>query len=497
MKINCLVFSLFIIFTPAPAQNIPSVLYNETVIGKNNTLNTDIYAREFIFDGTILHSYVDSVSKLLTMELTDENDMLSGEVVVYDMQSREMAWTKPVNYALGGIEWFSEFVLYRQLNWNYALDGKTGNELWKIKNDIYIYDRLNMIAMGYRAGTGINRLQGVNLEDGTVLWERKLDRTHGWNSMHRLNDSVLLIAASGLHTVNVKTGEGWDYDAVTWRQSYNPSGRGSYITLNDVVSNVLIDSTEILFACRDKLVMLDYEGNVLWEHPLPEHLTSRSTLIKRSGYLYLINGGYCKYEYSDVKCGQPFIASFDLKIRQQIYFRNQEDDDEPVKNFAIVSRNILLMHEDKVSKHSLVTGRPVEEKTFDTQLTGTLQFFYKNVFVKEDYGFISLMTMPEHYLMNTSNGQVLVVDENMEVLYQIDVDKVYTTIYEKWGYDIVTNGNDKVYVLDREGRQVAELNLSGRITLLDSRLYDFRDNKFYEIDFENVIAGNEFQALSY
>jgi hypothetical protein len=94
-----------------------------------------------------------------------------------------------------------------------------------------------------------------------------------------------------------------------------------------------------------------------------------------------------------------------------------------------------MIHEDKVSKHSLVTGNPVEEKTFDSQQLGKLQYFYKNVFVKEDYGFISLLTMPEHYLISTSNGQVLVVDDKMEILYQIEEHRVYTTVYEKWGYE--------------------------------------------------------------
>jgi hypothetical protein len=103
--------------------------------------------------------------------------------------------------------------------------------------------------------------------------------------------------------------------------------------------------------------------------------------------------------------------------------------------------------------------------------------------------------MPGHYLLNTSNGQALVLDENMEVLYRLEGNDIYQTLYSKWGYDIISNLNDKVYVLDKEGRQVAELQLSGRITLLDSKLYDVRENRFYEIDFEKVIEGNEFQAF--
>jgi outer membrane protein assembly factor BamB len=264
MKIYYITGIFFILSVTTAAQNKTAVLYTETVIGKNNTLNRDIYAREFIFDGNILQSYVDSLSQLLTMVLADNNNFYTGDVVVYDMQKRELAWTKPVNYSLGNVEWFSNFLLYRQLNWNYALDGKTGNELWRLKNDIYLYDRLNMVAIGYKSGVAANRLQGIDLEDGGIIWERKLYRAHGWNSMHRLNDTVLLIAASGLHAVNVRTGEGWDYDAVTWKQHYDHFNRGSYITLNDVVSNVLIDSTGIFFAGKDKLVMLDYDGNVLW-----------------------------------------------------------------------------------------------------------------------------------------------------------------------------------------------------------------------------------------
>ncbi|MFT3753899.1 MAG: hypothetical protein QM800_13825 [Paludibacter sp.] len=60
-----------------------------------------------------------------------------------------------------------------------------------------------------------------------------------------INDTIAIIAALGLHSVNLKNGTGWDYDATTGEYLLQAMKR-------DIRSNVIIDSSDIYFASKKK-----------------------------------------------------------------------------------------------------------------------------------------------------------------------------------------------------------------------------------------------------
>ena len=126
-------------------------------------------------------------------------------------------------------------------------------------------------------------LEGVNLISGNSIWEKELNREYGWNKTIQLNDSTILIAASGLHTVNIKNGSGWDFNLVTGQKDYketiakNVAGitigilTGTYITssgpnvVREIISNIIIDSSEIYIASKESISKINkVNGKIIW-----------------------------------------------------------------------------------------------------------------------------------------------------------------------------------------------------------------------------------------
>lgn len=94
----------------------------------------------------------------------------------------------------------------------------------------------------------------MNLKNGEIIWNRKLNRDFGWNDVFYANDSTLMVVASGLHAINLKTGKGWDYDAETGGKKLIMSNEGSVYGL---VLNTIRDSSNIYFASKEQLAKID------------------------------------------------------------------------------------------------------------------------------------------------------------------------------------------------------------------------------------------------
>src|SRR5690606_1196566 len=72
-----------------------------------------------------------------------------------------------------------------------------------------------------------NMLEGIDLITGKPIWQREISREYSWNDVFYLNDSILLIAAAGLHTLNIFDGTGWDYNTITGKKDYTASAIGT------------------------------------------------------------------------------------------------------------------------------------------------------------------------------------------------------------------------------------------------------------------------------
>ena len=278
-SIGLLSFTVFTIY----AQSNIQIINNEKIIGKNYKTNNDIQSKEYIFPDRIDNYFIDTTMNLLTVQLrgTSKNGKWLnnyGDLVLYDLSNNSIKWTKKIYYQQGGIEEYNNLIIQTIGNKSYCLNINNGENQWEVKNTIYYVDPFQKIGIGYKFKTTTgytNTLEGIDLTNGKSIWKREINREYSWNNIFHLNDSVIVVVAAGLHSINLRNGVGWDYNTITGRKDYtetvltNAAGvalgvlTGAFVTstghnlVREVVSNVLLDSSSFYFASREKISKVD------------------------------------------------------------------------------------------------------------------------------------------------------------------------------------------------------------------------------------------------
>ena len=498
------------------AQSLINVPNSERTIGKNVLTGWDVMATEYAFSENIYDSYFDSLSGCVTLQLrgnSKNNKWLNntGRVVLFDLNEKQIKWTKELDYRSTEIKPHQNFIFQTvATSKSNGLEIETGNINWEIKNILFYAEPSKMRGIGYKFKnfSGItNTLQGIDLTNGDVLWNRELVREYGWNDVLSLNDSTLIVAASGLHAINLNTGKGWDYYTVTGQKDYtgtiaaNAAGlalgilTGAFVVttghdlVSNIVSNVLMDDAFIYFASREKIACLTDEGVVKWTAPMPKDEISKSTLFQEDGILYMINNGFAYMNYRKIDYGSPFIAAFDAESGLQLFFSSIEGKKNQIKGFEIDMDTAFLVFDNKIAKYSLVDGSLILEKTFEPETFGELDYFVGNqVYIQTGQTFSSLPQAGIHrHCVHTSKGKTLLLDEYFDVMDEMDDEQLY--LYYLWhnGYKLIAKGKQTL-VLDENDSTVAEIAISNETVMVGSTLYNIQDKTLIEIDFDNVIA---------
>jgi outer membrane protein assembly factor BamB len=496
------------------AQKNPEVLVNSREAGKNLLTGKSIMAKEYTFPERIHDFQVDTVNDHITIQLrglSKNGKWLDnkGKVVRYDPEEKKVLWSKKIAYQVENLEQTGGVTLHSTGKKSYSLDNATGQELWEVKNSLIFADAVDKIGIGYKIQplkAKENTLEGINLINGQPIWQREISREYGWNDVFYLNDSTLLIGASGLHTLNIFEGTGWDYHTITGKKDYTAAAVGTGLGIvaglltgtyavstghnlvSEVVSNMLVDSANIYFASRKDLVRLNKQGEVLWKKSLPDEMTSKSMIFKSGDDLVMVNLGYAFMGYRELDFGTAFIASFDLNTGDQKYLNvvTTENKDR-IRAVDLKDGELLLLFKDHISRFSVNDGRLMKDKKIEA--FGELNFFVgEQVFVQRDNVYHSLLNLDatKRYLY-TGSGRILILDSNLELVDAIDAEAeaVYINYLHRNGKRFLAKEN-KTFVIDADGKKVAEISASGKAVFLNGKLYDAQDSSFLEIELENL-----------
>lgn len=513
MKTFITVCIISIISLPIFAQSEYLILTNEQDIGKNNLTQKEIVAKEYLFPERIHTTYIDTAANCITVHLrgTTKNGKYlnsNGDIVVYDLAKNQRKWSKSINYQQSQIEQHSNLMIQTAADKSFCLNSETGASLWEVKNTLNYVDPFQKKGFGYRLNllsSDDNTLEGIDLTNGKIIWRREISREYGWNDIVHLNDTTVIVAAAGLHIINVNNGTGWDYDAVTGTKDYTAAEAANvaglalgvltgtfvlstgYNLVRDVVSNVLIDSTSIYFASKDKISCLDLAGQVKWSSPLLSHLVSKSSIFKRDSIIYMINKGFAFMGNRQLDYGTPFIAAFDAKTGRQIFLSTMNGFKDQINAFDMQNGTVSIVFKDRVSNYSMLDGSLLIEKSFDTQTYGELNYFIgKQVYRKVDSAFINLALSDtaKRYLY-TKTGKTLVLDDRFDVVNQLDYNQLYVCYLSNGDHRFIANDSETV-VLDGNNTVVANLDISRRSMKIGSKVYNVREKSFVEVDMQAI-----------
>lgn len=496
-------------------KNDFKVLSEEKDLGRNLLTNSEIRGFEYIFPDRIEKTYLDTISGFLTVQLRGESKNGKwldnfGNILLYDLKGKKLKWSKKIAYQTSSLQQFGNTMIYTTVNKSYCLDIDNGNELWKIKNDIYFIDPINNIGIGYNF-KGTNNLEGINLKNGDIIWNKKLNREYGWNNVNYANDSTLIIAAAGLHSINIKNGSGWDYDTVTGKKDYTETvatnvagvalglitGVGVLATghnlVRDIVSNVLDDSLNFYLASKEQLAKINkHTGEVMWNHPFSKGLPSKSSIFINDSLVFMVNKGNALMGNRQLNFGNAFIAAFDKNTGEQNFLSLINEKNDPILGFHVVDKEMYLVFKNRIAKYSQETGNLIKEMSFPEEEHGELKNFIGNhVYTTNESGnFISLLQSDiTKVFVYTSNDKILLVDNKLNVTKILSFENLHFYYLETKNHKFFAK-EGLTWIINNEGKKVAEINASSEAVLIGETLYDKKNKSFVAIDLTEIISKN-------
>ena len=207
-----------------------------------------------------------------------------------------------------------------------------------------------------------------------------MNREFGWSDVYMLNDSLLLIAVDGIQALNLKNGAEWAYQTATVKKHIGKmigvnllgivvgafTGVYTYQSQPDVVfdliSNMLIDPAgNVVLASHDQITKVSPRGNIVWSQPLPQKMTSKSSLFLVGSTIHMINRGYAMYNGELARVGDPYIAAFDLNDGNQRYLTPIPEKDKSIRSYQVVGDQLFLVTDDQVMTYSLQEGTRIDD----------------------------------------------------------------------------------------------------------------------------------------
>ena len=497
-------------------KNQIQVLSNEKILGKNLVDSSAISGLEYVFPDRIHNTFLDTVTGFLTVQLrglSKNGKWLNntGQIVQYDIKNQKVLWSKKIAYQTSNLQQFNNTMIYTVGNKSYCLDINSGNELWEVKNNIYFVDPVDNIGIGYKfkSSTGYsNELEGINLKNGNILWKRDLNREYGWNDVFYINDSTMIVVAAGLHAVNINTGKGWDYNTITGKKDYTGTAAtnavgaiaglltGTFVMstghnlVRDLVSNTIVDSSNIYFASKEQLVKIDKKsGEIVWKFPFPNDLTSKSSIFMNDSLIFMVNKGMAFMGYRQLDFGKPFFAAFDRQTGKQVFLSVINVKDDPILSFHINSKEIFWVFKNRIMKYSMETGAEIIKKDFPKDNFGELKYFVgSQVFITDTNGnLLNLLQSDSTKLyVFTNRSETLSLDENLNVTKTMDYKDLSIYYQQTTDFKFIAN-NKTTLVVNNEGKKIAEVGATANAFIIDSTLYDTQENSFITIDLNKII----------
>jgi len=433
----------------------------------------------------------------------------TGTILQYDLHHQQIRWNRKVDYTQTAIDPYDHALIQTSGNLTSCLNNDTGENLWSARNAISYVNSDRGIAVGvkFAKNDGLtNTFEGYDLKTGKLLWDRIINREYKVNEISRLNDSVILISSNGLHSINLKYGDGWDYDAQTGMKDYSATVATNLINIafsvlletdpeittghdliTDIVSNTLTESTGVYLADNKSIVRIDARGNVVWKSKLPRGLVSRSTLFIKDSLICMVNDGFASLNDAPIHYGKPFIAGFNKNTGKRVFLSPVGYKKEQILSYDIQQDTLYLLSADRAFKYSMRDGTEFWEQPFKTDSVGELtQFGKTEMFVLSDPDFIRpVLSHPTERVVFNSKNQLLVLNSQLEIIKTFPSDRICSCYLMTTKYKFIGVGENTI-VTDKNNHVVALLDLSGDAVLIGTKLFESIGNSLIEIDMNDL-----------
>ena len=313
---------------------------------------------------------------------------------------------------------------------------------------------------------------------------------------------------SGLHRIDLRTGEGWSYWAETAHNSL-PSRKYRYywgaVTQNNTMeenhfiptsgayvvgqlcSNTCQIDSVLYWATRDSIVALSVEdGSVFWRTALPQEAGSSSSLYLTDSTVFLVNEGSAVFynRYYGVY-GRPFLAAFDRQDGKITMLQMIDQRNLSIIDHAFFDDNIALALEDRIAVHDLATGKLVRETLIDTARWGKIVLNVDNpvLYQYDSVGdrYYSLSGLSDEWDFITNKDMMLYWDMNNGEVNGVPLDSLWV-LYDQFDNLRFLGHRTKSWLIDDNGKVIAVLDMPLSSKLIGNVLYAYTRQGLVKMD---------------
>ncbi len=469
---------------------------------------------EYVFSDMVENVYVYADEGLVTAKIrkfdpVSGQAMSNGRIIQYDLINGKTVWSKRIGKS-DKIDLYGNSLVLTRNNSSRFLDAYSGSVRMRFDNNFYLFDEVHNIGLGY-SFYGFNELEGIDMNTSQVLWKRKVNRDYGWNNSFYANDATLIVVAGGIHSINIKNGNGWSYETKTGKKDYSGTIAANVVGLalglltgtfvvstghsvvHDLVSNLWSDSTNFYLASTEQIAKIDnLSGRVLWKSQFVTNEVGSSYVFKNRDVVCVVNRGFAYMNGRYIRFGKPFIAAYNDVTGAEIYKKQIVVGDEAVTGFDIRDNNLFLLLGNRMMKFAIETGTKLAEEYFPEKNFGELTGFAGNqiAVVAGNGKFASLNTADSTSIYITMNrNRLLAIDTALQVVKTFNKEEFSTSFYETPDFKFYLK-DGKVLVANNEGRIIAELNASNRAFMIGTAMYDIQGKSLIVADLKEMFRYN-------
>ena len=501
--ITALTFLNYLFFAQDPSTRIVtgtasigvSAISTQTLVAKTYQILFPIYGY-----GT------DSASHLFIFsahEKTEEGDdaVSRGFIGTFDMVGDSVNWTFASNYyeltQSGNYVFFSNDDKTTRYN---KLHGFV--ELNYPERLIYTLPSLDKTFLYKSDAKDI--VSCVKISDGTTEWSAPVPGTENWVDVRETPDSILLVAASGLHAIRPRSGVVWSYPlstatVVSKALTYSLVNQNSAIrrvskiikTLDDDVrvtelaSNILVDNNVVFFAAREKMIAVTMEGKLLWELDLKGYPVSKMFLSKRGSSLMLINFGLARYGENYVTHGSPFAMNVDPQTGV-VKYHNALTGIENLVDFSNDGKLLIFAGKNTILEVKEGSNQ-VDTLILDGAKYGNFaEFIDGNIYYAEREGFYVPLNFinSDNIYFRVDNNKVYGLDKN-----GFNYSFHYTDIYKlekRFDDKLILLSQNKSLVLNSNRELLCTIDLGDKPVVMGKRIYFVGKQIIHSLNVEDI-----------
>ncbi len=183
-----------------------NIQVNSTELNIDETFGESqpLIATQYTFPFEVNDIAVDTIEEkalVFTREPGRMSYKKAGILIYYDLRKQEIVWSKK-SFCWDPKFFLDDRIIIQGNGKVFAISKHNGDMLWEREGNYFLYSVKSKI--------GLTRsLTAFSLETGKDLWHRDLKTKFGWDEI-KFTDSAIIIAADGLHSFDLKTGQGWD-----------------------------------------------------------------------------------------------------------------------------------------------------------------------------------------------------------------------------------------------------------------------------------------------